>query len=588
VGKSSVYVLISSSIIVFIILLYSFCFCPPIKNTFAQSNLQDLVYQSPSFGIKINYPADWKANSDEADPKAEKSTIVTFIPKLNVNDTDGAVKVWVNNNPPTYNLMSFLQNEINNDRKNDASYTFGSSTIDTATLSGSSAFTHSYTTKINGQVITNYEIGSIINDKAYEITYYAKSDEFSINLPLAYRIINSFVVLPSSGNVNGSSTATGMANSTAIPSSNNNPIPSSPSNNNFNPIIQLNQFGNNQSGPNSKGSIQSGNKIQEPSNNQSRTSNAAVILPNNNSPNLNQPPIANAGVFQEVNSGFIVLLNGSQSYDPDGDPITYFWRQIAGPVVKLDDPTSVLPSFSTPSSIISDTKLVFELTVKDNKGAIGTSIVTVTVKPNVVDTISIPSTSNMTKSQPIPNTSAPVTSNGSGIVDQPLAGYLTYANPNYGISLNYKSDWIKSEGKGISQTDSCDGCNDIVTFTPPGFENEDYIPVYFVVSSFEYPNQVSISQVLDDTTSNDKSGLKHFTVTASDTSSTLAGKPAYTLGYTSDFKLHKKTIKSTTLETGTLHGNTVYFIDYTADSDKYPIYLPVVQNMIKSFKILNP
>lgn len=116
-GKSSVYVLISSSIIVFIILLYSFCFCPPIKNTFAQSNLQDLVYQSPSFGIKINYPADWKANSDEADPKAEKSTIVTFIPKLNVNDTDGAVKVWVNNNPPTYNLMSFLQNEINNDRK---------------------------------------------------------------------------------------------------------------------------------------------------------------------------------------------------------------------------------------------------------------------------------------------------------------------------------------------------------------------------------------------------------------------------------------------------------------------------------------
>ncbi len=153
-GNSSVYVLVSISI-VFIVLLYSFCFCSPIKNVLAQTNLQDLVYPSSSFGIKINYPADWKANSDNADPKAEKSSIVTLIPKLNLNDTDGAVKVWVNNNPPTYNLMSFLQNEINNDRKNDASYTFGGSTVDTATLSGSSAFTHSYTTKINGQVMAN-------------------------------------------------------------------------------------------------------------------------------------------------------------------------------------------------------------------------------------------------------------------------------------------------------------------------------------------------------------------------------------------------------------------------------------------------
>jgi hypothetical protein len=170
----------------FIILLFS-CYCAPIKNTLAQTSIPDVVYQPPSFGIKINYPPDWKANSDEADPKAEKTTIVTFIPKLNLNDTDGAIKVWVNNNPSTYNLMSFLQNEIDNNRKNDDSYTFGDSTIDAATLSGYPAFTHSYTTKINGQRVANYEIGSIINGKAYEITYYAKPDEFSINLPLAYK-----------------------------------------------------------------------------------------------------------------------------------------------------------------------------------------------------------------------------------------------------------------------------------------------------------------------------------------------------------------------------------------------------------------
>ena len=173
--------------------------------------------------------------------------------------------------------------------KNDASYTFGGSTIDAATLSGLSAFTHSYTTKINGQVIANYEIQSIINGKAYEITYYAKSDEFSINLPFPpYRIINSFVVLPSSspssGNVNRSSTATGIANSN-VSSSNNNPSPP-PSNNNFNPIIQLNQFGNNQSGPNNKGTIQGSNKTEEPSSNESLPSNSA-IFPDNN---LNQPP----------------------------------------------------------------------------------------------------------------------------------------------------------------------------------------------------------------------------------------------------------------------------------------------------------
>jgi len=77
----------------------------------------------------------------------------------------------------------------------------------------------------------------------------------------------------------------------------------------------------------------------------------------------NQLPIANAGIDQIVETGIEVILDGSASYDPDGDEITYLWTAPAG--VILSSTTTDKPTFTTTES---EGPLIFTLTVTDSHG----------------------------------------------------------------------------------------------------------------------------------------------------------------------------------------------------------------------------
>ncbi len=92
-------------------------------------------------------------------------------------------------------------------------------------------------------------------------------------------------------------------------------------------------------------------------------------------------PVANAGPDRRVNPT-VVTLDGSASSDPNGDPLTFSWTQVGGPVtVELSDPASVRPSFV--ATRWGDYR--FRLAVSDGKAASSPDEVTITVR-NVAPT----------------------------------------------------------------------------------------------------------------------------------------------------------------------------------------------------------
>src|SRR5437763_1786469 len=68
-----------------------------------------------------------------------------------------------------------------------------------------------------------------------------------------------------------------------------------------------------------------------------------------------------------VNGGSPVTLDGSLSYDPDGNQIIFAWTQIAGPSVIISDANTPKAKFIAPN-VETDKIMSFELTVTDENG----------------------------------------------------------------------------------------------------------------------------------------------------------------------------------------------------------------------------
>jgi hypothetical protein len=80
---------------------------------------------------------------------------------------------------------------------------------------------------------------------------------------------------------------------------------------------------------------------------------------------VNHAPVSEAGNDQTVQEGSAVTLDGSLSYDPDGQPLTIGWTQTGGPPVELSSSDDARPSFTAPTVGPGGETLVFELTVSD-------------------------------------------------------------------------------------------------------------------------------------------------------------------------------------------------------------------------------
>ena len=117
--------------------------------------------------------------------------------------------------------------------------------------------------------------------------------------------------------------------------------------------------------------------------------------------NVNHPPIADAGPDKAVQENNPVELDGTGSYDPDGDALTYNWIQTFGPTVSLSDHTAAQPSFTAPLVGSTGETLTFELTVNDGMDS-------------AVDTVSI--TVENVNHTPIADAGSDQTKNEEGMV----------------------------------------------------------------------------------------------------------------------------------------------------------------------------
>jgi hypothetical protein len=92
--------------------------------------------------------------------------------------------------------------------------------------------------------------------------------------------------------------------------------------------------------------------------------------------------VANAGPDQIVNENVKINLDGSNSFDPENQSLSYMWTQISGESVTIDSVTNDKASFMSPTVANNEIKvLVFELRVYDDNNRDAFDIVIITVDP---------------------------------------------------------------------------------------------------------------------------------------------------------------------------------------------------------------
>ena len=128
-------------------------------------------------------------------------------------------------------------------------------------------------------------------------------------------------------------------------------------------------------------------------------------------------PIADSGESKTYYKNGLVTLDGTASYDPEEQNLTYLWTAPEG--IVLSDNTSSMPQFTAPD-VLLDTDYVIELIVNDGDFNSDPDFVTISVV--VVNTEPIIESID----QLIVNKNAIFTIDASGSYDNTLTGILNF------------------------------------------------------------------------------------------------------------------------------------------------------------------
>jgi chitinase len=161
---------------------------------------------------------------------------------------------------------------------------------------------------------------------------------------------------------------------------------------------------------------------------------------------VNEAPVADAGSDQTVTEKTVGRLAGSAS-DPDGDALTFKWKQTDGPAVTLSSTTGQYPTFAAPE-VTEDITLTFQLVASDGMTSSEPDTVTVTVA-NVVPGDVVADAGR----DQVVNENVLVTLHGSG--SDPSGTAVTLS-------------WIQTEGDTVSLSSTSSATP---TFTSPEVAN---------------------------------------------------------------------------------------------------------------------
>jgi hypothetical protein len=205
--------------------------------------------------------------------------------------------------------------------------------------------------------------------------------------------------------------------------------------------------------------------------------------------NENQPPVANAGPDQSINSS-AVILDGSASTDSDGTIVTYTWTQLSGP-------TTIDPSDSSVSGANSlvNGVYVFQLVVTDNDGASSTPD-TVSITVDLGDEVPVcPAGQHASGNECVPNpqcSDAVNNNDNDQLIDAADPDCHTDGNPDNSGSYDPNDDnenatptittsgggggggggggFLKPQGQVLGAATSCDT---ITKYMRKGYKNDE-------------------------------------------------------------------------------------------------------------------
>ena len=562
--------IVSVSTISLIILDHKVMAQTPDTNTTTNSTADNaalLTYTNSTAGIKIQYPSNWQLQH----PDSPFDTLRFISP------AGGILGIQVSDIPPDVSLAQEATAGINILNRTFDGFSLASSTP-TTIAGGNPAQRIEYTSKQGQLDLMFIQVVTIKGGKEYILTFGAPKDQFPSDLPAVQQIVDSFQIISNTSLPVGTSS---LSAATSSLSSSNSSATANTSD--LNAAREQYLLAWNRSGFHSQfdtfvNSVEAYGIYQEHKSNVFKPGEDIILY---------SEPVGFSHVPVNINNTKLYLINLTASIilsDTQGNIL--FGRENI-PALNTISHTQNTEMFARlrvgQSSPFPPGGYVITYILNDVPSGRSFKI----VKDITVSGVSRAVNGTSASTPAASSTSPPATS--PSITTAP-AGWHSYTNSTYGISLLYPPDWMQSP---VGQPDGTDNTAFyIMNFAPPISQDPSADTILGVgIDNTTRQSTPSLNQYAFDTINSYRSAanVTDFKVIKAGTNITMGGHPGYILYYTK--KVQSNPAPRTYLEAGTIASNTIYYMQTSSamsDNQFTSIMLPQVMEIIKSFKILHP